>query len=646
MEKLCIVALKTKKKQINSLFVLFLLLSWNPGGLLAQGIWAAKAPLPAIGRFGAVAFTIGSKGYLGTGYSSFSNVEADFWEYDPLVNTWTQKANFGGGPRGVAVGFSIGNYAYIGTGLDMLGNYNNDFWKYDPVANTWSQVASVGGSKRRWAFGFSSATKGYIGTGQEDVSFSVLQDLWEYDPVSNTWIPKTNYWGGGRCDIDRAIFVICNKAYLGTGRDDLTYYNDFWEYNPASDTWTQKANFPGTPRIGAIGFSIGGRGFLGLGLDNTPIYNTDFWKYNPFTNSWSSQSAFPGGGRYDLPAFVINNKAYLGTGLGNGFNFYKDLWEFTPDSIINSATATILSSANTICAGQSVTLLAGGGGSYLWNNGSTNNAIIVSPTITTTYSVNVSDTTVCGGSDMATVTISITNVTAFIFCQNMCAGGNTTLLASGGTNYLWSTGAITSSITVSPSATTIYTAIVSTGSCADTTNCMVNVFPTPILTSSGTDVSCNGGNDGTALVAATGGSPPYNYLWSPTGGVDSLSVGLNTGTYFATVTDANGCKQVETITISEPELVHLAVPNAFSPNSDGENDNFCLQGDSYCIKELKIIIYDRWGDNIYKSTDTKFCWDGTYNNKQINTAVFVYYLEVILIDGKRVAKKGNINLVR
>src|SRR5438128_1102984 len=83
-------------------------------------------------RFYAVGFSIGNKGYIGTGYDG--NFTKDFWEYDPFINSWTQKADFGGTGRLFALGFSIQNKGYIGTGLDERGR-TNDFWEYDPSAN-------------------------------------------------------------------------------------------------------------------------------------------------------------------------------------------------------------------------------------------------------------------------------------------------------------------------------------------------------------------------------------------------------------------------------------------------------------------------------------------------------------------------------
>ena len=87
---------------------------------------------------------------MGTGYYNTQNTYFnDFWEYDPQMNTWTQKKSFGGTPRAYAIGFALGNYGYIGTGFD--GDYCNDFWRYDPSTDAWTQIFGYGGSKRQEA---------------------------------------------------------------------------------------------------------------------------------------------------------------------------------------------------------------------------------------------------------------------------------------------------------------------------------------------------------------------------------------------------------------------------------------------------------------------------------------------------------------
>ena len=94
------------------------------------------------------------------------------------------------------------------------------------------------------------------------------------------------------------------------------------------------------------------------------------------------------------------------------------------------------------------------------------------------------------------------------------------------------------------------------------------------------------------------------------------------------------------------EEQELTLPNAFTPNGDGSNDEYCLRGWNECIAEFKIIIYNRWGEKVYESEQTEFCWDGSYKGKTQETEVFVYMLKAKLKDGTQISKNGNITLLR
>ena|SRR5437773_530497 len=116
----------------------------------AQDTWTQKADVGGAPRASAVGFSIGSKGYIGTGSDFITTNYKDFWEYEPASNTWTQKADFGGTARGGAAGFSIGSKGYIGTGSDTPNLYRKDFWEYDSTTNTWTQKADFGGLQDFW----------------------------------------------------------------------------------------------------------------------------------------------------------------------------------------------------------------------------------------------------------------------------------------------------------------------------------------------------------------------------------------------------------------------------------------------------------------------------------------------------------------
>ncbi|MBL0259435.1 MAG: hypothetical protein IPQ03_18600 [Bacteroidetes bacterium] len=87
-----------------------------------------------------MAINIGSNGYMGLGQTG--SIEKDWWKFDPTINTWTQLADFGGNPRINAAAFSIGAKGYVGTGSDGIINHN-DLYEYDPSNNTWVQKANM-----------------------------------------------------------------------------------------------------------------------------------------------------------------------------------------------------------------------------------------------------------------------------------------------------------------------------------------------------------------------------------------------------------------------------------------------------------------------------------------------------------------------
>ncbi|MBI4946599.1 MAG: gliding motility-associated C-terminal domain-containing protein, partial [Bacteroidetes bacterium] len=112
----------------------------------------------------------------------------------------------------------------------------------------------------------------------------------------------------------------------------------------------------------------------------------------------------------------------------------------------------------------------------------------------------------------------------------------------------------------------------------------------------------------------------------------------------------NACMTVTVTTI--PETCEPYIPNAFSPNADGENNYLRVRAPDNCIKELSLTIYDRWGEKVFTSTDISMIgdptkgWDGIYKGKLLNTGVFVYYFTATLNDGTPLELTGNISLIR
>jgi outer membrane protein OmpA-like peptidoglycan-associated protein/N-acetylneuraminic acid mutarotase len=290
--------------------------------------WIKKSNFPAGTMEKATAFSLGDKGYAGTGYA-LSSYKKDFWQYDPKKDKWLQIQDLPGEPRISAVSFTIGNKGYLGTGMtgfEGMRKGTNDFWEYDTLKKVWSQKANLPGEVRYGAVGFAIRDKGYIGLGaNKAVCYS---DLWEYDPGTNQWTQKTDFPGGGRGDA--AVFVAGGEAYLllGQKKEMLPSQKDCWKFEPKKNEWKQVADFPGQARVGALAFAYKNKGFIACGFNGALKRYEDFWEYDSYTDKWSQKPDVPFGTRSYIFVFVIGSNAYVGTGHSSqknapGFDVWK-----------------------------------------------------------------------------------------------------------------------------------------------------------------------------------------------------------------------------------------------------------------------------------------------------------------------------------
>ena len=301
--------------------------------LLSAQTWSAQAnliPSPGTGRDATVALTIGTKIYVGTG-GSWWGLLKDWWEYDPVGNTWTQMADYGGVPIEGACGFAIGTKGYVGTGFDG-SVYRVDFWEYDQGLNSWSQVADFGGAARHYAVGMAIGSKGYVGTGQ-----CCFSDWWEFDRTigpTGTWAAKASYPGGNQ---QYAVgFSLGGYGYLGLGNIPLN--NLFYKYDPVGNSWSAIANYPGTARWRTVACATSQRGYVGgIGLNAGSGDIQDFYEYNPSANSWTIKTSFAGTARSWGAATSINDCVYMGMGFGGSGSggcgcggYWWDWWKFCP----------------------------------------------------------------------------------------------------------------------------------------------------------------------------------------------------------------------------------------------------------------------------------------------------------------------------
>jgi len=221
---------------------------------------------------------------------------------------------------------------------------------------------------------------------------------------------------------------------------------------------------------------------------------------------------------------------------------------------------SISSSADVSCNGGgdgSASVTVNGGAapySYAWSNGNTTSS--VTGLTASGYDVTVTDDNGCTASVTVVISEPTDLVLNTIVTPVICNGGNTgdgSVAANGATapySYLWSNGDTNSGINNLPAGT--YTVTVTDDNGCTSSGTMQVTEPAVLaLAPAGADASCNGGNDGSASVAANGGTAPYSYDWS-SGSTGSNATGLGAGTYTVTVTDDNGCTMTATQDINEP----------------------------------------------------------------------------------------------
>jgi gliding motility-associated-like protein len=231
-------------------------------------------------------------------------------------------------------------------------------------------------------------------------------------------------------------------------------------------------------------------------------------------------------------------------------------------SVNPNPTITVTASPANICAGSSATLSSSGAISYTWFPGAiTGGTIVVTPTVTTTYSVAATNAFGCGAANLVTLNVT-PNPTLIIGVPlvPICTGNNATLVAMGATNYTWLPGGSTTTILITPlTATTIFTLIGSNGLCQSTQTVGLVPSPNPTIfaTTSPTTI-CAGSNVTLTAAGAT------TYSWNPTAltGSNVVTTPTINTTYTVTGTDLNGCSGQSTVNVNVSPIPTLTATSS------------------------------------------------------------------------------------
>ena len=182
--------------------------------------------------------------------------------------------------------------------------------------------------------------------------------------------------------------------------------------------------------------------------------------------------------------------------------------------------------------------------------------------------------------------------------------------------------------------------------CTATANVTINDSEGPRVTVTIIDAIC-GNNNGNITLVITGGTEPYDITWQH-GATGTTLTDLLPGTYTFTITDDAGCVRTEDAVVQDLLIdctqPHIYVPNVFTPNGDGQNDILFVRGDG--IEYLEFIVFSRWGNKLFETTDINKGWDGTYQGKAVDPGVFTWLVKGRFETGEEIDISGTVTILR
>lgn len=283
--------------------------------------------------------------------------------------------------------------------------------------------------------------------------------------------------------------------------------------------------------------------------------------------------------------------------------------------------------------------------SYQWQDNSTDSVFTVSQP--GNYHVTVTDA--CGGSFSDTINIYPEPPFAFSAGSDRIKCNSDTLHISapnGFINYNWSPDYNISSLTnqqvvVNPlTDTSYYISAEKYMGCLAFDTIKIKVNRSPVINLGKDTAICE--QEVLLLNAGPGFS---SYLWNNTDNTQTWLVN-QPGTYFVIAEAANGCRSGDTIIVhSNLCLNDIYIPTAFTPNNDGLNDVFRPKT-SLVLKKYSLLVYDRWGQKIFETTDINKGWDGDYKGAKENGNVFVWVCNYQVAGKNAMSRKGNVILIK
>lgn len=304
--------------------------------------------------------------------------------------------------------------------------------------------------------------------------------------------------------------------------------------------------------------------------------------------------------------------------------------------------------------------------SFEWRDGATvvgnGQTITVNPGQTTTYTAVITYLNQCQNSDTITVQVPLLDKPVIVGDTVLCAGERSVLTVTNAVgDYSWSTGANIQAITVSPSTTTEFTVDVTTDiGCVTRDSILVHVNTSPVagFSPNPPHVYVEDGEGPVSFVNLS--QMAFNYLWNfgdqysiesdNTSDLESPThIYTRAGKYKVTLTveTEEGCTDSTSNFVIVEVPYFFYAPNAFTPNNDGINDLFYVSGEGIDPDNFEMLIFNRFGNLIFRSTTPFDYWDGRTSDGSLSpVGAYVYLISTLDMDGNPKRYDGKVNLIR
>ncbi len=308
---------------------------------------------------------------------------------------------------------------------------------------------------------------------------------------------------------------------------------------------------------------------------------------------------------------------------------------------VNHSTPIFLGADVSFCQGDSASFDAGAGfTNYQWNTGA--NSQVLKAKLAGTYSVIATTAEGCKSYDTVVIASVFPNPRINLSKDSLLCTGTSKLLDAGAgyTSYLWNDGTSNRTKSVNSPGTYIVT-VTDRNSCVGMDSMRISrMLPLPTGFLPGDAEICSYGK--LEIVPL---NTYQNYLWSNNAITKTITIN-KPGLYWLQVKDANNCEGKDTMLITQKDcLSGFYVPNAFTPKSNGHNDDFkpLLFGD---VKKFEFSVYNRWGQMVFHTTELYKGWNGQLAGKDADPGTYVWMCVYQLEGQERKMERGTVLLIR